>query len=58
MNNAAARAQIESEDVAAVKVRKTGDSDMSTRNIIIDDFITLKSNETTPEQPNYTALAV
>ncbi len=29
--------------MAAVKVRKTGERDMRTRNIIIDDFITFKS---------------
>lgn len=44
MNKEAERAHMESEDVAAVKVRKTGDKDMSTRNIMIDDFNTLRSN--------------
>jgi len=37
-NSAADKAQIESEEVAAVSVLKTGDSDMSARNISIDDF--------------------
>jgi len=34
---------MESDEVAAVKVRKTGDKDMSTRNIMIDDFMTFRS---------------
>jgi hypothetical protein len=41
MNKKAERAQIESEDVAAVSVRKTGESDTSARNINIDDFSVL-----------------
>ena len=43
MNKEAARAQMESDEVAAVSVLKTGDKDMSTRNIMIDDFITFRS---------------
>jgi len=34
---------MESEDVAAVSVRSTGESDMRERNIIIDDFKVLRS---------------
>lgn len=45
MNKEAARAQMESDEVAAVRVLKTGDKDMSTRNIMIDDFITFRSKE-------------
>ena len=41
----AAKAQIESEDVAAVSVRNTGESDMSARNIIMDDFKVLRSTK-------------
>ena len=36
---------MESDEVAAVKVRKTGDKDMRTRNIMIEDFITFRSKE-------------
>lgn len=42
-NSIAARAQIESDDVAAVRVRKTGDSDTKTKNIIKDDFKAFRS---------------
>jgi hypothetical protein len=45
MNREAARAHMESDEVAAVKVRKTGDRDMRTRNIMIDDFITFRSGQ-------------
>lgn len=38
----AASAQIESEDVAALRVLKTGERDISARNIIIDDFRAFK----------------
>lgn len=36
-------AQIESEEVAAVKVLKTGDNDISARNINMDDLMALRS---------------
>ena len=39
----AAKAQMESEDVAAVNVRNTGASVMRARNIIMDDFKALRS---------------
>jgi hypothetical protein len=42
----AASAQIESEDVAALRVLKTGERDIRARNIIIDDFRAFKSGET------------
>lgn len=45
MNKEAARAQMESDEVAAVSVLRTGDKDMSTRNIMIDDFITFRSKK-------------
>jgi hypothetical protein len=41
---------MESEDVAAVNVLSTGDSDIRARNIIIDDFRALRSKA-------YTSLA-
>lgn len=47
----AARAQIESEDVAAVSVRKTGDNDTRTRNIIMDDFIAFRSRRGVKPRP-------
>ncbi len=37
-NKAADRAQIESEDVAAVRVLKTGERDINARNIKIEDL--------------------
>jgi hypothetical protein len=43
MNKRAERAQIVSDEVAAVSVRKTGESDMRARNIKIDDFRALRS---------------
>jgi hypothetical protein len=39
IKSAADSAQIESEDVAAVSVLRTGDNDMSAKNISIDDLI-------------------
>lgn len=42
-NKNAERAQIESEDVAAVSVLSTGESDMSARNIKMDDLKALMS---------------
>lgn len=38
MNSTAERAQIESEEVAAVNVLNTGESDIRARNIRIEDF--------------------
>ena len=38
INKIADKAQMESEDVAAVNVLKTGESDISARNINIDDL--------------------
>lgn len=43
MNRMAERAHIESEDVAAVKVRKTGARDMRARKINMDDLTALRS---------------
>lgn len=43
MNRMAERAQIESDDVAAVNVRSTGDSDINPRNIKIEDFSAVRS---------------
>lgn len=45
MNRDADRAQIESEEVAAVNVRRTGDRDMSARNVNIDDLRILTPEE-------------
>jgi len=42
MKSTAESAQIESEDVAAVKVLNTGESDMRARNIRIEDFTVLR----------------
>jgi hypothetical protein len=39
MNRHAAKAQMESDDVAAVNVLSTGESDMSDRNTKMDDLI-------------------
>jgi hypothetical protein len=39
----AERAQIESDEVAAVRVRKTGESTMRVRNTIIEDLSALRS---------------
>ena len=44
MKSKAAKAQIESEEVAALNVRKTGERDIKTRNIMIDDFKVLRSS--------------
>ena len=44
-NRAADRAQIESDDVAAVRVRSTGDNAMRARNIMMDDLNALRSGE-------------
>lgn len=41
MNKKAESAQTESEDVAAVNVRNTGESDTNARNINIEDFSVL-----------------
>ena len=46
MNRHADRAQIESEDVAALRVFNTGDKDIKERNIRIDDFRCLTPGET------------
>jgi len=40
INNAADNAHIESDDVAAVSVRSTGDRDSKARKTRMDDFIT------------------
>lgn len=42
MKRIAARAHIESDDVAAVNVRKTGDSETRVKKTIIDDFNVLR----------------
>jgi len=42
MKSKAAKAQIESEEVAALNVRKTGESDIKTRNIMMDDLRVLR----------------
>lgn len=42
MNKIAERAHIESEDVAAVNVLNTGESDISARKISMDDFNALR----------------
>jgi hypothetical protein len=46
MNKHADKAQIESEDVAAVRVLRTGDSDNKARNTKIDDLNALASDKT------------
>ena len=43
MNRMADMAQIESEDVAADNVRRTGDSEIRERNIIMADFKAFRS---------------
>lgn len=45
MKSTADNAQMESEDVAAVKVRKTGDRDMRAKNIMMDGFNILRSEK-------------